>query len=231
MSKNISPWLETCPDCGAEPWSETDGCWLCGLRADGTRPAGPKRSRTAPGPAAASPAAAAAKAASPAAAGEAPPGGASVPPRPQPVKRPPQPPPLSFSLATMLLMMTLAAIWLALLVAAPGIAIFLCILLLPAVVRTAMVVQRREAAGVSVSSGEKVALAVTSMFVSLVILVLALVASVGTFCFVCLSAGDESAIPVALVIAGVATLGAAALAFKWIRRRYRRDVGGGVRRP
>jgi hypothetical protein len=140
----------------------------------------------------------------------------------------------SFSLATLLLLMTLAAVWLGLLATAPGLAIFACILLLPAVVRTAMVVQRRAVAGRGVSPSEKLALGATSLLVSGVVLVVAAVASIGTFCAVCLgvasASNDRGDMSFAFVIAGFAalltTLVAVRFLARWIRRRYQRDIEG-----
>lgn len=132
-----------------------------------------------------------------------------------------------------MLMMTLAAVWLGLLAAAPGLAILVCILLVPVLVRTSMVVRRREAKGGSVGPGEKVALAAGSFMVTLVIVVVTTVAAVGTFCAVCIgvaSATDmrESEIGglviVSIFLALVVT-GLLLWAFsKWVRNRYRRDI-------
>jgi hypothetical protein len=133
--------------------------------------------------------------------------------------------------------MTLATVWLGLLAAAPGLAIFACILLLPVLVRTSMVVKRREAAGRATSTGEKFALGATSLAVTLVVVTVTAVAAVGTFCGLCLgmysmSGGgrnaDYYAIPM-MAVAGIVTLivliGLGRLFAKWVRNRYRRDVG------
>jgi hypothetical protein len=141
---------------------------------------------------------------------------------------------VSFSLATMMLLMTLAAVWLGLLAAAPGLAILVCILLVPVIVRTARVVRRREERGRTVSSGEKIALAATSFMVTLVILVVTTVAAVGTFCGLCLGMytmsdrRDQNA-GIQMVISGAVTLvvliAIGRLMAKWVRIRYRRDIG------
>ncbi len=143
---------------------------------------------------------------------------------------------MSFSLAAAMLMMTLAAVWLGLLVAAPGLAIFACILLVPALVRTSMVVRRREAAGRTVAPGEKVALTAMSLMVSLVIVTVTAVAAVGTFCGLCIGMysmtggrGSEGQAIVMMGIAGLATLvvlvSLGRWLGKWVRNRYRRDIG------
>jgi hypothetical protein len=205
-----SPWIEACPACGAEPWSQGTPCWLCGLVTE----APPATASQAPRP-------------------EATTAPGALPPR----RRPPPADRFSFSLSTLMLLMTLATVWLGLLAAAPGLAIFACILLLPVLVRTSMVVKRREAAGGAVSTGEKLALAATSLGVSLVIVTVTTVAAVGTFCGLCLGMyemyGDrrnaEDNVILMMVIAGSVTLlvliGLGYLFAKWVRNRYRRDIG------
>jgi hypothetical protein len=137
---------------------------------------------------------------------------------------------ISYSLGTMMLITTMVAVCCGLVVVAPGLGIGVCIVLVPVLVRTSMVVKQREAAGRPVSMGEKIGLAVVSFIVTNVILVVVLVAAVGTFCAVCLGAGSEAAIPFALLIGGGAGIAVIVLLSKWVRSRYRRDIAGGDKR-
>jgi hypothetical protein len=134
---------------------------------------------------------------------------------------------LSYSLSTLMLIMTLAAVACALVVALPGLGIPICILLVPVLIRTAMVVRRREESGRPVSAGEKIALVLISLVVANVIAAVVAVAAIGSFCFVCLSAGTEAAIPVAILGAAIVTIPVLVLLTRWIRSRYRRDIGLG----
>jgi hypothetical protein len=88
-----------------------------------------------------------------------------------------------------------------------------------------MVVRRREEAGRPASTGEKVALVFISLVVAHVITAVVMVAAVGSFCFVCLSAGSETAIPIAILVAAIVTIPVFVLLTRWIRYRYRRDIG------
>jgi hypothetical protein len=157
--------------------------------------------------------------------------GAALGPAPLAVDAPPPPlppepfeQPISFSLGTLMLITTIVAVCCGLIVAAPGLGVLVCIVLAPVMVRTAMVVKAREAAGRTVTLGEKVGLVIVSFVVTNVIMVVVLVAAVGTFCAVCLGAGSEAAIPFALLIAGTTSIVVLVLLFKWVRHRYRRDV-------
>jgi hypothetical protein len=135
---------------------------------------------------------------------------------------------VSFSISTLLLATTLAAIVAALVAEVPGLGIPVCILLAPVLVRTVMVVRRREAAGKRVSTAEKVALLLTSFAVANVILAVVGVAAVGSFCAVCLGSAatlrGNSPFIVAAMAALTVTVGMLALMFKWVRARYRRDI-------
>ena len=77
----------------------------------------------------------------------------------------------SFSLSTLFLLMTLASVCFGLLAVAPGLGIPVCVLLVPVLVRTTMVVRRREAAGAAVSRAEKVSLMASSFGVATVLAV------------------------------------------------------------
>lgn len=135
---------------------------------------------------------------------------------------------VSYSLSTLMLITTLVAVCCGLFVAAPGLGVGVCILLVPVLVRTAMVVSRREEAGLPVSAGEKIGLVIGSFVVTTVVLTVVAVAAVGTFCAVCLTARTEAAIPFALLIGGGAGIAILVLMIRWVRHRYRRDVAGGA---
>ncbi|HEX6963828.1 MAG TPA: hypothetical protein VF175_18315 [Lacipirellula sp.] len=133
----------------------------------------------------------------------------------------------SFSIATLLLATTVVAICAALVAEAPGIGITMCILLAPVLVRTAMVVRRREAAGKRVSAGEKIGLILTSFVVINVIVAVVGFAAIGTFCAVCLGtvgALDEASMVVAGISALVITVALLVVMVRWVRSRYRRDI-------
>ena len=137
----------------------------------------------------------------------------------------------SFSLSSLLLIMTLVAICCGLLVAAPGLGVVASVLLAPVLVRTAMVVRRREAAGERVSSGEKIALATTSLVVALVLVGVVGFAAFCCFCAVCAFAfGADGNEPVFILIGlGLGALGPLSIwgvvkLVQWSRRRNLRDI-------
>lgn len=136
----------------------------------------------------------------------------------------------SFSLSTLLLLMTLAAICFGLLAAAPGLGVPMCVLLVPVLIRTVMVVRRREASGLPVSRAKKIGLMATSFGVATVVAVVVAVAAFCSFCGVCLlgiGGSNEEAMLGAGIMFSLAGVSVVMLVFlgKWIRRRYRRDVG------
>ncbi len=132
-----------------------------------------------------------------------------------------------------MLVMTLASICFGLLAVAPGLAVPMCVLLVPVFVRTAMVVRRREASGLAVSSTEKVTLFIGSFGVATVVAVVVGVAAFCSFCGVCLlavSVDNSYGGPgwflggiLMFAIAGV-SIRWVARSIKWIRRRYRHDA-------
>lgn len=137
---------------------------------------------------------------------------------------------LQFSLATLLLVVTLVAVFLAVFALLPGIGIALAVLSLPAFVRTANLIDARRRAGRSTPFYFRAVSFVGSIIVSVFALSVVIIASVGTFCTVCLntgsnrSGGGEMAILFALLLAAVATVGVVILLVKLIRWRFRRDV-------
>ncbi len=142
----------------------------------------------------------------------------------------------SFSLETLMLVMTLSAVGMGAIVLFPGVGIILAIMLLPAFIRTAKVVRRRAEQGRAVGLWPRVALFFGSFTTALVIIVVVSVASVGTFCGLCLGfyavaeggPGFDSLMILAAVISGIAAIAATITAIifstKWVRRRYRRDT-------
>jgi len=146
---------------------------------------------------------------------------------------PPRPPaarqPFSFSLETMFVVTTLVAVLFGVCLIAPGIGFLLCILSLPAFLRTIMVVRRRDQIGRPVHRFERMLLFLGSIVTLYIVMMMALVASVGVFCYVCIATysakvSDGSAMILALMAASVTTLVAAFLAFKWFRARWRKHT-------
>lgn len=130
----------------------------------------------------------------------------------------------TFSIASILLTTALFAVFFGVLMMAPGLAILLAILCVPALVRTGLVFQRRSQLGKPVPTGQKFFWFLSSLTVTTIVVVVVLVASVGTFCAVCLGAGTDAAIPVALLVAASVTIGFLVASFRWIRDRWRRDL-------
>ncbi len=132
----------------------------------------------------------------------------------------------TFSIASILLATALFAVFFGVLMMAPGLAILLAILCVPALVRTGLAFQQRSEAGKPVPTGRKFLWFLSSLTVTTIVVVVVVVASFGTFCAVCLGSGTEAAIPVALLAAGAATIGVLVASHRWIRHRWRRDVSG-----
>lgn len=91
-------------------------------------------------------------------------------------------------LATMFLLMTLAAVLVAVFTTMPGIGILLAIASTPPLIRTMMVVSRRAQFGDRVRSSQKIMLFLSSLGTITVVTLLAVCSSIGTFCGICLSA-------------------------------------------
>lgn len=132
--------------------------------------------------------------------------------------------PASFTLEELMAAVTLIAVCLGLFTIYPGLAILLSIILSPVFLRTVLVVRRREALGLPVSPARKAWLFIGSFFTTVVILVLVTVASIGTFCAICLGAGTEKAIPIAAMVGGITTILAIITSVAWIRWRWRRHT-------
>ncbi len=87
-----------------------------------------------------------------------------------------------FGIATLVLMMTLAALVLSVFRMAPGVAILLALVAAPALLRTCIVTMRRQRRGQSLSSRQKVALFLSSL-VLIVAIIVALIAALMGACF------------------------------------------------
>ncbi len=133
---------------------------------------------------------------------------------------------LTFSIASVLLVTTLCAVFFSMLMMAPGLAILLAILSVPALVRTGLAAQRRAQLGKPIPPMRKLLWFLSSLTVTTILVVVVSVASVGTFCAVCLSANSQEAIPVAFLAAGAVAIGILVASLYVIRYRWQRDVHG-----
>ena len=150
----------------------------------------------------------------------------------RPTRRPER---FSYSLSTLMLIVTLVAVCCGLLIVAPGLAVPMCVLLVPVLVRTTMVVRRREEVGLPVSPTEKVSLVLSSLSVATLLCIVVCSAAFASFCGVCLLivSADQRYGGAGMVAWGIGMCAAAAVAviamvriIKWIAARYRRDVQG-----
>lgn len=111
---------------------------------------------------------------------------------------------------------------------APGLGLFGTFMLIPVLVRTYMVVERRQQAGKTVTWWQKVVLFLTSFVVAYVIMTVVIFAAFGAFCAACLAGAStqnsEATIIMAFVAAAVAGLFVAIGMGYWVKSRYRRDI-------
>lgn len=139
----------------------------------------------------------------------------------------------SFSLGTMMLLMTLASVTFGILAINRGVGVFVCVLLAPVLVRTMLVVQARETVGKEVRPAEKVGLFLVSFGVATVLAVVVSAVAFASFLgYVLISCSSSEiygrplqfywGLGYCLVAAGVIYL--IVPIAKWIRRRYRRDI-------
>ena len=140
---------------------------------------------------------------------------------------------LSFSLATLFLMMTLASVCMGLLVAVPGLGVLACIVMVPVFIRTVRVVRHREVVGFDVSPAQKATLFLTSFAVTSVLVIVVCVSAFCSFCGVCLTLisvaspqDDMLAWGIGNCVAAIVGIFAAVKITQASRRRYRRDMGG-----
>ena len=127
-------------------------------------------------------------------------------------------------LATIFLIVTLCAVIMALFVAAPGLGILLAIFSTPPLIRTLIVVTRRSQSGERVGTAKKILLFLSSLGTTTVVACLAVCSSIGTFCGICLSSGQDSMIPIAALAAMITTSVTLFICGKWIINRWRRDT-------
>ena len=110
---------------------------------------------------------------------------------------------------------------------APGLGVLSTFVVAPVLLRTYLVVRRREQAGKAVSGWQKVTLLITSFFVAYVILTVVTFSAFGAFCVACLAgiaSESEAVMVLAFFVAGAVGLGVAILMGYWVRNRYRRDI-------
>lgn len=137
----------------------------------------------------------------------------------------------SFSLATLMLLMTLGAVFCGMLSLGAGLAIPAMILSVPVLIRTMMVVERRKRVGLDVGPMRKTLLFVGSFATAAVMMTVVAVAAIGTFCGVCLSAASMADRPGSsgpffiAVIAALSVLALIGLGFaRWMAARWDRDT-------
>jgi hypothetical protein len=137
-----------------------------------------------------------------------------------------------FSLASLMMLVTLVCVVLGVSTIAPGVGIPLGLLLLVVWLRTAAVARQRAARGLEVTRPERVHLFLTSFGVTMVLIVLTCVAGCATFvaaCFACAAAWGVGGEGVGVLIFALV---AAAIAIpivwrmgKFVYRRWRHDIG------
>ena len=106
----------------------------------------------------------------------------------------------------------------------PGLGILMAILAVPPLIRTIALTQVKAHQQRSLSTGEQLLMFLGSFGVTLVVSLVVLVSGFGTFCFVCLSAGTESAVPLALLVGCAVSLAVCLPMLLWIRARWRRHT-------
>jgi hypothetical protein len=145
-----------------------------------------------------------------------------------------------FSLASLMMFVTLLCVVLGVSTIAPGVGIPLGIVLLIVWLRTAAVARQRAARGLTVTGAEKLQLFLQSIGTTLALLAVICVAGCAAFfaaCFACIAtfSGLERVVPEQAALTfgwmafGLVALAIVALTFwgvtKIIRRRWRRDIG------
>ncbi len=136
----------------------------------------------------------------------------------------------TFGATSTLLIVGYILLSIALFITMPGLGILAGVFAGPALIRARMVQKKRAERGVKDSLVGRIALFASSLFTILVIFVLVIVASVGTFCGVCLTAAGTGGVPDDLVIwlaggaALIAFIFAVILGVRWFRFRWWRDT-------
>jgi hypothetical protein len=145
-----------------------------------------------------------------------------------------------FSLASLMMFVTLLCVVLGVSTFAPGVGIPLGIVLLVVWLRTAAVARQRMARGLTVTRTEKLQLFLESIGTTLGLLAVICLAGCAAFfaaCFACVMTwtgsegvvGEQAASLFAWIVFGIVALAIALPTFWWlskvIRRRWRRDIG------
>ena len=141
-----------------------------------------------------------------------------------------------FSLASLMMFVTLLCVVLGVSTIAPGIGIPFGIIMLVAWLRTAAVARRRAAHGFAVTRPERLQLFISSVATTISLLALTCVAGCAALvaaCFVCVftweGLGSDEAAPIgwiaAAVVAGAIAIPAMLWIVKLLDRRWRRDAG------
>ncbi len=140
----------------------------------------------------------------------------------------------SFSIASLLIVITVISVLLGIAARAPGLAILLALLAIPPWVRTALVIRRQRAMGVQPTVSDRIALFMGSVFVTWVIVSTLVVSCCLTFCTVCIGlfmtsgGGSNQSFVLACAVAIVLTLAVAGFVLYlfrfWIRARWRRHT-------
>ncbi len=195
--------LPACPNCDTPLQPKASYCAKCGMRSPGT---GPFQQ----------------------------PGFGSSPPLPDDYQRTEigQGTVRSFSIASLLIVITVIGVLLGITVQAPGLGILLALLAVPPWIRTALVIRRQRAMGIQPTTSDRVALFMGSMFVTWVVLFSLVAACCVTFFFACLGAfaitsggGNESFIWIFIWSCILAVAGTLLFLFSfWIRARWRRHT-------
>lgn len=134
---------------------------------------------------------------------------------------------MQFSLSSVLIGLTVAAILFGIMAQMPGVGITIAVCCLPAFIRTSLLIRKRERMGRKTSTEHKALSFVGSIVFALITSAVVLIASVGTFCTICLTGGTkggDSLIIFSGTVALVVTLVVAYFLFKWSRSRWWRDV-------
>ena len=131
-----------------------------------------------------------------------------------------------YSLSSLLIGLTILAIIFGIAGRAPGLGIAIAFCCLPAFIRTARLIRRREQLGRTTSTAQKVVSFVGSIVFAWITAAVVLIASFGTFCTICLTGAGAGGpiILISAVVAIVATIGVA-MVLRWFSNsRWDRDV-------
>ena len=140
--------------------------------------------------------------------------------------------PGTFGIASLLLVVSLVSVCMALIMAAPGLGVFLAVLSVVPLVRTIIIVNRRKGTFIAVDASGKIFLFISSLWVTFVIVIVVMATALFTFLFVCAATSpsfldeplNEGAVWFSAIVTVLVT-GLVVWAFSyWIRGRWRRDA-------